>query len=80
MSPKGTFDEVKHTIKHGEGGRRGKQRWLRYKAKVSGRGLACPFAKSDPNKYMSMDVCEPTEGFKDPRLLLYVWSDILSYV
>lgn len=39
------------------------------RAEVATRGLACPFANSDR---MSTDVCKPTEGFKEPRLLLYV--------
>lgn len=42
------------------------------RAEVPTRGLACPFAKSDPEAYMSKDVCKPNEGFKEPRLLLYV--------
>lgn len=42
------------------------------RAEVGIRGLACPFAKSDPQTYMSIDACKPHEGFKEPRLLLYV--------
>lgn len=42
------------------------------KAEVATRGLACPFANSDRDAYMSIDVCKPTEGFKEARLLLYV--------
>lgn len=42
------------------------------RAEVGTRGLACPFAKSHPELYMSIDVCKPNEGFKEPRLLLYV--------
>lgn len=47
----------------------------RYKrADVDTPGLACPFAKSDPERYMNIDVCRVLEGFKEPRLLLYVGS------
>lgn len=42
------------------------------RAEVSTRGLACPFAQSDPEAYMNIDACRPSEGFKEPRLLLYV--------
>lgn len=42
------------------------------RADVGTRGLACPFAKSDPETYMSIDACKATDGFKEPRLLLYV--------
>lgn len=42
------------------------------RAEVWTRGLACPFAKSDPDTHMSTDACKPDEGFKETRLLLYV--------
>lgn len=42
------------------------------KAEVAARGLACPFAKSNPETYVNADVCRPGEGFKETRLLLYV--------
>lgn len=42
------------------------------KAEVAARGLACPFAKSSPEAYATVDVCRPDEGFKETRLLLYV--------
>ncbi|KAK7737142.1 hypothetical protein SLS63_002933 [Diaporthe eres] len=43
-------------------------------AEVGTRGLACPFAKSDPGTYMSIDACKATEGFKEPRLLFeHIW-------
>ena len=42
------------------------------RAEVSIRGLACPFAKSDPETYMSMNACRTTEGFKELRELRYV--------
>lgn len=44
------------------------------RAEVGTRGLACPFAKSDPETYMSIDACKATEGFKEPRLLFeHIW-------
>lgn len=42
------------------------------RAEVGTCGLACPFAKSDPETYTSIEVCRLSEGFKEPRLLLYV--------
>lgn len=42
------------------------------RAEVGTNGLACPFAKSDAERYMNIVVCKPSEGFKEPRLLLYV--------
>lgn len=42
------------------------------RAEISIRGLACPFAKFDPETYMNIDACRPNDGFKEARLLLYV--------
>lgn len=41
------------------------------RAEISNYGLSCPFAKSAPEAYMSIDTCKPNEGFKEVRLLLY---------
>ncbi|POS75503.1 hypothetical protein DHEL01_v206097 [Diaporthe helianthi] len=41
---------------------------------VRERGLACPFAKSDPDTYMSIAACRTTEGFKELRELNeHIW-------
>lgn len=48
------------------------------RADVGTRGLACPFAKSDPERYMNVEACKTIEGFKEPRFLLCVQSNVLS--
>jgi hypothetical protein len=45
------------------------------RVEVSINGLACPFAKSDPEMYMRHDACRATEGFKELRVLRYLrWT------
>ncbi|KAL1852524.1 hypothetical protein Daus18300_012122 [Diaporthe australafricana] len=44
------------------------------KGEIWSRGLACPFAKSDPQKYMNIGACKPTGGFTEiSRLFEHMW-------
>lgn len=67
---KETLDGQKHVAKPPE--REHVARNLYSRAEISIHGLACPFAKSDPELYMNIDACKAVDGFKEVRLLLYV--------
>lgn len=50
------------------------------RSQVSACGLACPFAKSDPDVYLGIGACRAVEGFKELRELNeHIWRKHTSF-